>query len=221
MTFDPKNLQKIIAQIPSHVTIVAAAKTQSIATIQAAYQAGLRQFGHNYLQEAIAMKPHLPQDITWRMIGHLQRNKINKALQTIHTLDTLDSLKTANSLNTRCQNANITLPVMIEVNSALEENKAGILPDQVLDFAESLRPLNNLQVTGLFTMGKAFTPAEQQRPYFNRTKQLFDQLKQIEASNFAVKHLSMGMSESYQIAIEEGATMIRLGTILFGQRTAH
>ena len=218
MTAFIQNSYTIISQIPSHVTIVAAAKTQSVATIQAAYDAGLRQFGHNYLQEAVAMKPHLPKDITWRMIGHLQRNKLNKALETVHTLDTLDSLRTATSLNAKCEAAGIIFPVMIEVNSAREERKAGVLPDNVLEFAEQLIPLKNLQLTGLFTMGAAFTAPQAQRPYFKLTKQLFDDLKQKEASNFTIENLSMGMSASYEIAIEEGASMIRLGTILFGRR---
>ena len=218
MTAFIQNSYKLLQQIPSNVTIVAAAKTQSIATIQTAYDAGLRQFGHNYLQEAIAMKPQLPEDITWRMIGHLQRNKLNKALETVNTLDTLDSLRNATSLNSKCEAAGITFPVMIEVNSALEENKAGVLPENVLDFADQLKALKNLQLTGLFTMGKAFVSAQEQRPYFKLAKQLFEELKQKEASNFTIENLSMGMSASYEVAIEEGATMIRLGTILFGAR---
>ena len=218
MTAFIQNSYKLIQQIPPHITIVAAAKTQSVTTIQAAYNVGLRQFGHNYLQEAIAMKPELPKDITWRMIGHLQRNKLNKALEIVNTLDTLDSLHTATSLNSKCEAAGIIFPVMIEVNSAREENKSGVLPEKVLDFAEQLIPFKNLQLTGLFTMGKAYIAAEQQRLYFKLTKQLFDELKQKEASNFTIENLSMGMSASYQIAIEEGATMIRLGTALFGDR---
>lgn len=213
------NSNKIRESIPSNIIIVAAAKTQTIATIQAAYDAGIRHFGHNYLQEAMAMKDDLPADIIWRMIGHLQRNKINKAIQTVNTIDTLDSLRMAKSLNQRCEIANIKMPVMIEVNSATEENKSGVLPEDVLDFASQLSSLDNLSITGVFTMGKAFVSGNSQRPYFQIAKQLFDELKKKNHPNFQIQNLSMGMSASYEIAIEEGATMIRLGTALFGKRT--
>ena len=216
-TFIQKS-NKIREIIPSHVQIIVAAKTQSAATIQKVYDAGFRQFGHNYLQEAISMKSALPSDITWRMIGHLQHNKINKAIQTMNTIDTLDSIRSAKTLNTRCETADIIMPVMIEINTALEENKAGVHPDNVLNFADQLILFKNLQLTGLFTMGKAFVPATQQRPYFNLANQLFEALKQKEAANFSIQNLSMGMSASFEIAIEEGATMVRLGTALFGRR---
>lgn len=213
-----ENVRKIISSLPAGTTVLAAAKGRTAAEIEAAVSAGVTHIGHNYVQEAARMltgiNPALRNSTTWHMIGHLQRNKTRAALECFDVIDTLDSLALAAEIEQRCQGKKIS--VLVEVNSALELNKSGIYPENVLSLLESLKVYPHMQVVGLMTMGPQCERPEELRPYFRVTRQVFDE---------AVRHyqptlqiLSMGMSDSYQIAVEEGATMIRIGTLLFGPR---
>jgi pyridoxal phosphate enzyme (YggS family) len=152
------------------------------------------------------------------MIGHLQRNKAGMAVEIFDVVESLDSMRLANELEKRCGDIGKVMDVLIEVNSGAEDNKTGILPQEVLPLAQLVDTLPYLRLTGLMTMGPLSGDAELSRPYFKNTCALFDQLKGMHLSNSAISVLSMGMSGSYKVAIEEGATMVRIGTLLFGPR---
>jgi len=214
--------EKLLDEIPPYVTIVAAAKQRTAAEVQAAIQGGIRHIGHNYVQEAKQMLASLPSQqrelISYHLIGHLQRNKVGQAVQLFDVIQTIDSLELAQELEQRCQPLKKTLPVLIEVNSGREPNKNGIFPEHTLQLAEAIQHLPHLRLEGLMTMGPWLEEAEKLRPFFRATRQLYDELQKTPAFQSTLRYLSMGMSDSYLIAIEEGATMVRIGTLLFGER---
>lgn len=154
----------------------------------------------------------------WHLIGHLQSNKAKRAVQLFDIIATIDSWKIAETVARHCFEAGKTMPVLVEINSGKESNKTGVLPENIDDFVRKISDLPNLRVQGLMTMGPRFGNPEDVRPYFKATKSAFDRLSKSGISNVEMKYLSMGMSNSYQIAIEEGANIVRIGTILFGGR---
>ena len=186
--------------------------------VQAAFDAGIRYFGHNYVQEAQAMIRAVNFKADWHMIGHLQRNKAGSAVEIFDMIESLDSIRLANELEKRCAEQNKTIEVLIEINSGAEEDKTGVTPEEMMPLAEAVSTLPHLQLTGLMTMGPLSGDAELARPYFKKTRELFEQLKRTNLPNSNVNVLSMGMSGSYRVAVEEGATMVRIGTLLFGPR---
>jgi pyridoxal phosphate enzyme (YggS family) len=207
---------QVLASIPNHVRVVAAAKGRTAVEVQAALEAGIHAVGHNYVQEAQAMQSILPEGVEYHFIGHLQRNKARHAVKLFQVVETLDSARLAKELDKRAREVERVLPVLIEVNIAREEAKAGVLPEQLGALADALAGLPNLALRGLMTMGPAVEDPEQSRPYFSAARELFDGLR---AEGFSgISSLSMGMSDSYPVAIEEGANLIRLGTALFGPR---
>ena len=197
---------------PESVRLIAVGKRHPPELIRAAYELGQREFGENYLQELSAKARELADlpDICWRFIGHLQRNKARDAARICHSVDTLDSLRTAEALEARAQQAGRTLEVLIEVNLASEQQKAGCPPDEVATLAKSVGQLQALRLSGLM----AIPPLELQ-PRQNRLR--FRALRQL-ASELGLPELSMGMSADLEVAIEEGATMVRVGTDIFGAR---
>ena len=213
-----KNIAALLAEIPPHVTLVAACKTRSVAEVEAAYAAGLRHFGHNYVQEAQTMLPQLGFQADWHLIGHLQRNKAAEAVQIFQMVETMDSLHLAQELEKRCGQQDKILPVLIEINSGYEESKSGTLPEEVDDLVQGICELPHLRVEGLMTMGPRSGNAQEARPYFQTTRQIFERLSTLKIPNLNLHILSMGMSDSYRVAIDEGATMIRLGNVIFGKR---
>ncbi len=219
-TFDhiKRNAEELLQVLPPHVTLLAAAKTRTVGEVRAAYEAGIRFFGHNYVQEAQSMVTAADFKAEWHMIGHLQRNKAADAVELFNMIESLDSIRLANELEKRCAEQGKTIEVLIEVNSGAEEDKTGALPQDVLPLVESVSALPRLRLAGLMTMGPLSGDAELARPYFIRTRQLFEQLKKSSLPNIEMRVLSMGMSGSYRVAVEEGATMIRIGSLLFGPR---
>lgn len=209
------NAEKILKEIPAEVTLLAAAKTRTPEEVRAAWQAGVRCFGHNYVQEAEAMLPQLNMQAEWHLIGHLQRNKADLAVALFDLVETVDSPRLARALEKHCAKQEKDLPVLIEVNSGREENKDGVLPEAVDELAELLATLPHLHLRGLMTMGPLTGDAELSRPYFKTTRELFERIKK---ENPDMHWLSMGMSHSYRVAIEEGANLVRIGTALFGPR---
>jgi len=218
MTRIASNVTQLLKAVPPHVTVLAAAKTQSASMVMEAYQAGLRHFGHNYVQEAFQMLPAVNAEIEWHMIGHLQRNKVKQALDLFSFIDSLDSLRLADELEKQALVMKIIVPVMIEVNIGEEEAKTGVAPDVALQLARSVSSLTHLQLVGIMTMGPRFGDSEDSRVYFKRTRAIFAAIQAMQLPNVALKYLSMGMSSDYLVAIEEGANMIRLGTAIFGER---
>lgn len=220
LTTIKSNVERILQEIPEHVTLVAAGKTRSPEEVEAAVQAGLQHVGHNYVQEAQSMIDVLGDQVQWHMIGHLQRNKAKVAVALFDMIESLDSWRLAKELEKRCAQANKTLPVLIEINSGSEGSKTGVLPKDTQALVEQVSELPHLRIQGLMTMGPAFGDPENARPYFQATRQTLERLARLHLPNVEMHILSMGMSNSYRVAIEEGATMIRLGTILFGERQA-
>ena len=213
------NIDRLLVEIPPSVTIVAACKNRSAAEVHAAYNAGLCHFGHNYVQEAQAMLPQLSFKAEWHFIGHLQRNKADLGVQLFNSIDTIDSIRLAQELEKQCIKVSKHLAVLIEVNSGREVNKSGVLPEQAAQLAAFISAQPHLHLEGLLTMGPRFGNAEEARPFFVETRRLYEQLAAKNLNGVNLRYLSMGMSNSYQVAIQEGANMVRLGTIIFGRRT--
>lgn len=209
---------RILKSLPPDVVLVAAVKGRTEEEVEAALQAGVSHIGHNYVQEAQPMIVALNNLVTWHMIGHLQRNKAKKAAQFFDIIETVDSWRLAQSLDRHCKTIGKVMPVLVEVNSGREASKTGILPEEVDDFVQSLCELENLRVKGLMTMGPRFGDPENARPYFRATKLAFDHLAKCKLPNAHLTTLSMGMSNSYQVAIEEGANSVRIGSAIFGSR---
>lgn len=218
------SVERILETVPSGVTVVAAAKGRTAAEVKAVLQAGIRHVGHNYVQEARAMIPDMraeeaeSEDVTWHMIGHLQRNKVKRAIQLFDVIDTVDSWRLARALERRCEAAGQVMPVLIEINSGREASKTGVLPRDVDDLIERLNDLHSIRVQGLMTMGPRFGDPEKARPFFQATRAAFERISARNLPNIEMRYLSMGMSNSYQIAIEEGANVVRIGTKIFGPR---
>jgi len=213
-----RNAEELLKTLPPHITLLAAAKTRMVEEVEAAFDAGIRFFGHNYVQEAQTMITAVDFKTEWHMIGHLQRNKVGGAVELFDMIESLDSIRLANELEKHCAEQDKTIEVLIEVNSGAEEDKTGVLPKDVVALAEAVSRLQHLRLAGLMTMGPLSGEAELARPYFRQTRELFEQIKLIKLPNCEMRVLSMGMSGSYKVAIEEGATMVRIGTLLFGPR---
>lgn len=212
------NVKVILAELPPGVELVAAAKGRTPKEILEAINAGVKIIGENYVQEAINAYRVIGRRVKWHFIGHLQRNKVKKAIDIFDLIETLDSLPLAEEIDKRCRQKGKVMPVLVEVNSGREPQKFGVLPEDVEDFVRQLASFSYLQVWGLMTMGPAFGDPENARPYFQETARIFNQLKSLSLPNVKMKYLSMGMSNSYQVAIEEGANLVRLGTKIFGPR---
>ncbi|MBN2612447.1 MAG: YggS family pyridoxal phosphate-dependent enzyme [Bacteroidales bacterium] len=214
-----KNSVTAIQQsIPAHVLLVAAAKTRLPEEVRAAIGAGIKVIGYNYVQEAENMHGFIDNQVQWHMIGHLQKNKVKKAVMLFDMIETIDSVELAEMVNKQCISAGKIMPVLIEINSGKESNKTGVLPENVFSLIKQINNLPNIQIQGLMTMGPRFGDPEEARPYFKIAKSLFDEVKKAGIPNTEMRFLSMGMSNSYKIAVEEGANIVRIGTMLFGNR---
>jgi hypothetical protein len=213
-----QNVKRILSELPQGVTLVAAAKTRSAEEVKAAVKAGIQIVGYNYIQEAETIKQKVDIPVKWHMIGHLQRNKVKKAVQLFDMIETIDSERLAKEVNKECEKKGKTMPVLIEINSGKESNKTGVLPENAITLIKKICVLPNINIMGLMTMGPRFGDPENARPYFKATRDLFEQVKKEEIPNVEMRYLSMGMSNSYKIAIEEGANIVRIGTLLFGER---
>ena len=213
-----ESVTEIRNSLPPGVRLVAAAKTRSPKEVQAAIKAGIKIVGYNYVQEADRVYQIIGNTVQWHMIGHLQRNKIKKAVKLFDMIETIDSEKLAEEINKRCVSESKIMPVLVEINSGEESNKTGVLPKEVDKLIMQIRGLQNLRIQGLMTMGPRFGDPEDARPYFKATKSAFERLSKADIPNVEMRYLSMGMSNSYKIAIEEGANIIRVGTKLFGER---
>ncbi|MBN1272876.1 MAG: YggS family pyridoxal phosphate-dependent enzyme [Candidatus Aminicenantes bacterium] len=220
------HIKYLSGTIPPPVLLVAAAKTRTADEVRIAIEGGILAIGYNYVQEAEAMQKALSMGkeqksyrVKWHLIGHLQRNKAKKAVQLFDMIETIDSPRIAKTVNSHCEALGKILPVLIEINSGKESNKTGALPTDVPSLVRETAKLKHLKVQGLMTMGPRFGDPEKARPYFRLTKSLFDQLKSENIPNTDMKYISMGMSNTYQQAIEEGANIVRIGTKLFGERS--
>ena len=209
---------RLLAEMPAGVTLEAAVKKRNPEEVAAAYEGGIRVFGHNYVQEAQQMLASVYFNAEWHLIGHLQSNKAVTAVQLFNLLETIDSYKLALRLESVCSAAGKTMPVLIEVNSGREENKTGVMPEEVEVLAQKIAELPHLSLKGLMTMGPLSSEERDSRPYFKTTRQIFEILSHSSLGQGRMSVLSMGMSGSYRAALDEGANLIRLGTAIFGAR---
>jgi len=210
--------REVLASLPPHVILVAACKTRTVEEVREAVDAGVTALGHNYVQEAQAMIEAIGLAAKWHMIGHLQRNKAKVAVGLFDVIETVDSVRLANAIQRHAAAAGKTVSVLIEINSGEESNKSGVAPGEAEGLALHIARLDHVRLAGLMTMGPAVGDPQDARPYFQRTKALFDELAAADLPNTDLRILSMGMSNSYRVAIEEGANHVRLGTKLFGPR---
>jgi len=213
-----ENVKELLSELPQGVELVGAAKTRTPDEIREAVEAGIKIIGENYVQEAEAAFNLIGNKVRWHFIGHLQKNKVKKAVKIFDMIETVDSLKIAQEINKRCAQENKVMEILVEVNSGTEEQKFGVFPDKTEDLVKQLAGLKNIKVKGLMTMAPYFENPEKCRSYFSKTKEIFDILKASNIENVEMKYLSMGMTDSYKIAIEEGANMVRIGTGVFGVR---
>ena len=214
-----ENVRFLLEELPEHVALVAAAKSRTPKEILEAIEAGVKIIGENYIQEAQAAYAVIGRRVKWHFIGHLQKNKVKKAVEIFDLIETIDSLETAGEIDRRCDERGKSLPVLIEVNSGREPQKFGVLPENVAALVREMGRFRHIRVEGLMTMGPESGDPEDARPYFRETKKIFDQVKALDLEGVSMNWLSMGMSHSYRVAVEEGANMVRIGTRIFGPRT--
>jgi len=213
-----QNVTQILSELPQGIELVAAAKTREPREILEAIEAGVSIVGENYLQEAERAYQVIGDRARWHFIGHLQKNKVKKAVELFSMIETVDSLEIAKEIDKRCAQIGKTMPVLIEINSAREGQKWGILPEKAVELMTEISKLPNLAVMGLMTMGPLLGNPEDLRPYFRETKKLYSEIRELNLPRVSMKYLSMGMTDSYKVAIEEGANMVRIGTRIFGER---
>lgn len=215
------NIQSIRTHIPSHVRLVCVSKFNPNESILEAYETGERIFGESKVQELCGKYETLPKDIVWHFIGHLQTNKIRYIVPFVSLIHGVDSYKLLTEIDKQAAKADKTVHCLLQVHIAQEETKFGFSPDELLEMFEAgaWKQLNNIQICGLMGMATYTLNKEQIRREFNGLKTLFDQVKQQYFSNeTSFCELSMGMSDDYLIAIEEGSTLVRVGSSIFGHR---
>ena len=202
----------------SEVTLIAVSKTKPVDMLREVYDAGARDFGENKVQEICEKYDQLPSDIKWHMIGHLQRNKVRQVIDKAAMIHSVDSYRLAQEISVQAQKKGLTIPILIEVNIAGEESKFGISAEDTIQLVEEISMLPNLKIMGLMTIAPYVVDAEENRLYFRQIKQLSVDIKNKNIDNVTMDVLSMGMTGDYEVAIEEGATMVRVGTGIFGAR---
>ncbi len=213
-----QNVAQILRALPAGVQLVAAAKTRSAEEILEAIAAGVTIIGENYLQEAERAYQIVGDRVKWHFIGHLQKNKVKRAAPIFDMIETVDSVEVAEEINKRCSQVAKVMPVLIEVNSGREAQKSGVFPEAVEPLIRDIFRLPNIKIAGLMTMGPGSGNPEDSRPFFVATREIFEKIRQLDLPNVEMKYLSMGMTNSYEIAIEEGANIVRLGSKIFGAR---
>jgi PLP dependent protein len=213
-----ERVKELLAELPPGVQLVGAAKTRTPEEILEAVDAGLQIVGENYVQEAEKAFQVIGKRVRWHMIGHLQTNKAKKAAGLFDMVETVGSMKLALELDKVCRNMSKVMPILIEINSGEEVQKSGVMPGEAKALITEIGGLSHVKIMGLMTMGPFAGDPEDLRPYFRKTRQIFDEIKGMDLPGVEMQHLSMGMSNSYKVALEEGASMVRIGTLLFGER---
>lgn len=203
---------------PEDVTLIAVSKTKSVPMLQEIYDENIRDFGENKVQELVEKYDELPQDIKWHMIGHLQRNKVKYIVDKVCLIHSVDSYRLAEEINIQAKKKNITVPILVEVNIAEESSKFGIHAEDAIALVEQIAQLENVRIKGLMTIAPFVENPEDNRQYFRSIRQLSVDIAAKNIDNVSMNVLSMGMTGDYMVAIEEGATMVRVGTGIFGER---
>jgi pyridoxal phosphate enzyme (YggS family) len=210
-----ENIQNLLNELPQGVELVVAAKSRTAKEVLEAVAAGVRIIGENYVQEAEKSYSVIENRAKWHFIGSLQKNKVKKAVRLFDMIQTVDSVEIAREIDKRCAQLGKVMPVLVEINSGRERQKSGVLPEDAENLITAISGLTSIKVMGLMTMGPRFGDPEESRPYFVTTRKIFERIKALKLPNVEMRYLSMGMTNSYQIALEEGANMVRIGTKVF------
>ncbi len=203
---------------PEQVTLISVSKTKPVSMLEEAYAAGSRDFGENKVQEIMDKYPQLPEDIRWHMIGHLQRNKVKYIIDKVSLIHSVDSLRLAQEISSQAEKKQVEIDILVEVNVAGEESKFGISREETLKLIAEISILPHIHVQGLMTIAPFVTNPEDNREYFRQIRELAVDIRRKNIDNVNMSVLSMGMTGDYMVAIEEGATMVRVGTGIFGER---
>ena len=203
---------------PEEVTLIAVSKTKPVSMLEEAYQAGSREFGENKVQEIMDKYPKLPSDIRWHMIGHLQRNKVKYVIDKACLIHSVDSLRLAEEISSQAEKKKVEMDILVEVNIAQEESKFGTSREEAVRLVEEIARLPHIHIRGLMTIAPIVENPEDNRQYFRQIRELSVDIMQKNIDNVNMSVLSMGMTGDYMVAIEEGATMVRVGTGIFGER---
>lgn len=216
-----KNIEEACRKVgrdPKEVTLIAVSKTKPVELLKEAYDAGARCFGENKVQEIMDKYPQLPSDIQWHMIGHLQRNKVKYIVDKVKMIHSVDSLRLAETIEQEAAKHEVQMPILLEVNVAQEESKFGLRMDEVLPLAETVSSFPHIRIQGLMTIAPYVENPEENREIFRQLKKLSVDIGAKNINNVTMSVLSMGMTGDYQVAVQEGATMVRVGTGIFGKR---
>ncbi|MCD6326222.1 YggS family pyridoxal phosphate-dependent enzyme [bacterium] len=207
-----------VGRSPDEIILVGVSKVQPLEKLEAAVAAGLIHVGENRVQEAATKVPHITGNVVWHLIGHLQRNKARKAAQLFNMIESVDSERLVKELSKQCESLDTTLDVLLEVNLGDERAKSGVKPNDLMDLVKCSVRLPGVIVKGIMVIPPFLPDPEASRPYFKEAKRLLEELKGAGIEELDIRHLSMGMSNDYEIAVEEGATIVRVGTAIFGER---
>lgn len=223
-----ENIQRVQARIehaclksgrrPEEIRLIAVTKSVEVPQIEAAIEAGIREIGENRVQEALPKFDKIKAPVTWHMIGHLQTNKVNKALEFADMIQSVDSLRLAEAIQKRADRLDRDIEVLVEVNTSGEASKFGFAPEEVVSAVEEIAHMPRLRVKGLMTIGAFLPDPEDVRPCFVRLRHLREQIRERSLPHVDLEILSMGMTDDFEVAIEEGSTMVRVGRAIFGDR---
>ena len=220
-----KQVQKNIEQAccragrdPQEVMLIAVSKHKPLSALEEAYQCGMRDFGENKVQELMEKAEVLPKDIRWHMIGHLQRNKVKYIVDKVYLIHSVDSIRLAEEISKEALKKNVTVDILVEVNVAEEETKFGSTMEEASELVSQIAALSGIQVKGLMTIAPFVENPEENRKYFSKLKQLAVDIENKNIDNVSMRVLSMGMTGDYEVAVEEGASYVRVGTGIFGER---
>ena len=216
-----KNIEESCKKVnrdPGEVTLIAVSKTKPVEMLQEAYAAGARVFGENKVQEIVDKYDQMPADVQWHMIGHLQRNKVKYIVDKVAMIHSVDSLRLAETIEKEAEKKDVVVPILIEVNVAQEESKFGITSQETEELIRKISTFEHIRIKGLMTIAPYTDNPETNRVYFRQMKKLSVNIRDKNIDNVSMDVLSMGMTGDYQVAIEEGSTMVRVGTGIFGER---
>ena len=202
----------------SDVKLIAVSKTKPITMLREAYDLGCRDFGENKVQELVGKYDQMPDDVRWHLIGHLQRNKVKYIVDKVYMIHSVDSLRLAEEISKEAVKKNVTVSILVEVNVSNEASKFGTSADDAVSLIEQIAKLPNILVKGLMTIAPYVEDSQKNRLYFAKLKQIYVDIIHKNIDNVCMEELSMGMTGDYEVAIEEGATYIRVGTGIFGER---
>ena len=216
-----KNIEESCGNVnrdPGEVTLIAVSKTKPVEMLREAYDAGARVFGENKVQEIVDKYDHMPSDVKWHMIGHLQRNKVKYIVDKVAMIHSVDSFRLAETIEKEAAKKNVTVPILIEVNVAQEESKFGTTTEETEKLVRDISFLPGVHIKGLMTIAPFVEDPEENRIYFRKLRQLAVDIGNKNIDNISMNILSMGMTGDYMVATQEGATIVRVGTGIFGER---